>query len=185
MSYLNKLKDSTAIIFDEFQNCISKTIIADFDRDDMSVFVQDTMAHVRHGAPLSLLIIHSGGVSEFNGIARGLYNGFREISIFKERSREARVSARHVVNMPAVVKGTIVNSVQKPFDIPLDVTVENISTTGALIKCKPGLLKVPSTLIVEMSIGGKLTSLTATVMREQLNDNKTSSYGCKFIKRNA
>jgi len=180
-SNIRELEDCPVIIYNSGGNFLIKAVVVEYDPNEMLLEVSEELPGIRQGERLLLLIIHSGGASEFSATARKVYNGRREMSIFSERQREGRAALRHELNSPAVIQNVIVDNVRMALQQPLQVTVENLSSTGALLKSVMRYFAIGNTLEIEVNIGGQDAMLYGKVVREQLNRDNTVSYGCKFV----
>jgi len=173
--------NSLAVIYDADNNCISRTMITGHDRRAMTVEISDALENIKAGARIKLLIIHHDSVSEFNGVLRRPRSGVCEISLFAEHEREGRTSSRHTLNRSGVVNNMIINRQQGPFPQPLNIIIENLSTTGILVKSPVGGFMVGSIIQVEFDAGGKEATVFGKIVRENINDDNTVSYGCQLV----
>jgi len=175
-------RNCPVVIYDaDDSNIIARTNVEAHYAGGKSIVISEEMKSIERGTHLKLLIIHESGVSEFRGIARGFFDGTREITLYDEQQREARAAVRHDLNVPAVVTGIVDDSVRKPLQPPLKVVVENMSSTGVLIKVESENFDIDCVLEINVDIGGNPALLTTKVVREQVNADKTLSFGCRFI----
>ena len=181
MPGLARYEDCTAIFYDLEGNNIGKALIIEHDRHDMSILVNDDLGDDKQGTRISVLIVHNDGVSEYNGIVRGMRRNAREISLFNRRQRGGREAVRYTVNMPAVIENLVEDSVRKPLSGPLHILVVNISTSGMLFKSKPGFFSMGSKLEVILNLGDKENLLFGEIIRETPNLDFTCDFGYKFI----
>jgi len=178
---MKSLEGFPVVIYDSENNYITKAIIQVYDKSDMSIEISEELPDIRQGTRLSLLVIHPGGASEFSGIARRMHAGMREISLFNERQREARTSARHSLNEPAVINNLIVNAQKKALPAPLSITVENISTTGALVIAPEESIALGDVLEIDINISGQAALLYGAVVRAQPIGDGLIKFGCRFV----
>jgi len=174
-------QDCPVIIYDSDDRYITKAIITEHDKRDMSIEISDALEYIDQGSRLNVLIIQSGVAVEFSGRPRRVRSGRREIALFNERQRRPRAYTRHKINAPAVINSFITPAGQQPFSPPLEIIVENISSTGVLIKAPHGYFGLNSLLEIDVNIQGKDVILFVKVVREQGNADDTVSFGCKFI----
>ena len=172
--------DALVFIYDANYNFIAKTIVIGHDRDEMYIEVKDGLDSVKPRTRLHLRIIHSAGASELKGIFKCARQGIYEISIYGEKQRDVRASTRLRLNASAVISDMITAS---EIDIPgshLPVTIENISTTGILIRSNGKRFEMESLLQVEFNLRGKNVIVYGEVVREQAHDAETYKYGCQL-----
>jgi len=182
-------KGCPAIVYDNYNNYIAKTIISNHNKKEMFIEIPEDLEsianvnrlHIAQVTRLKILIIHPGGAVEFNGTRRRIRNGISEIALFNERPREARTSVRHKLEFPATITNMTDKSGQKYFNPPLDITVENISTTGALITAPPGHFGLEAVLEIHLNIQGSDVMLRGRVVRRQEQGEDPATYGCRFI----
>jgi len=174
-------KDAWAIIYDSKNNYLTRTVITEHDKKTMNIEIEDSLDNVKVGARVNLLVIHSGGASEFSGTVWKPSPGACEISLFGGRERKGRTSARHVLNIPASIKDLTVNGGQESFREPLQVTIENLSSSGVLIRSPLGGFESGYVLKIEFSINGSDAIIFGKVLREQKNPDFTFCYGCQLI----
>jgi len=175
--------DSLVVVYDENDNFITKKIITGHNTSKKFIEFQKGEEDIKPGTRLHLVIVHSEGVSVYNGKLSIVFKGSCEISLFGERPRDARGSERHALNIDAIVTAFIVNSRQEPLSVPLFITIENISTTGVLVKTIANRFELGTILQVEFSINDKTTILYGKVVREQRHDDITYSFGCQLVFR--
>lgn len=175
-------RDCPVMIYDSNSGTlIIRAVITAHYMSEMVIVVSDEMKEVERGTRLSLLIIYDGGVSECNGIARGFFDGTREITLFNERQREGRSATRHVLNASAVIRSLFVDSLRHPYQPPLEVVIENISSSGALIVTAVMEFDIDNVLELNTDIGGHSAALFAKVARKQVISDSVIGLGCYFI----
>jgi len=172
--------DSLIFIYDSKNNLITRTTITAHNRDEMYIEVSEGLEKIKPRTRLQLLIIHSTGASELSGFLNSVRQGIYEISIYGERQREVRSSARRTLNASALISDMVTDSTESSLSEPIPVTIENMSTTGILIKTRDARFDIGSLLQVEFSISGKNVILFGEVVREDVRDAGTSKYGCKL-----
>ena len=181
--------DCPVVIYDDDNAYITKAIIASYDRREKSIEIYENeileeLENIKQGAHLDILIIHAGGAVEFSGRMSKIRKnaGLREIMLFNERQREARNSIRHKLNAPALLHSLTAASGEKtPFDPPLQVLLENISTTGALIKAPPTNFELNSILEIHVTIQEKDVLFQGLVTRVHEDPDYGVDLGCKFV----
>ncbi|MDR0469846.1 MAG: PilZ domain-containing protein [Peptococcaceae bacterium] len=173
--------DCPVIIYDDNDNYLDRSYITEHDKNSMYIEIYGKLDTVNEGSRIKLLIVHSGGASEFGGVARRVTNNRRLISLHNEHSRNARNSVRHTINSPASVTSLAHGSERKIYDDPPKVVVENISATGVLLKSYSKHYRVGSIMDIDLAIDGKTVRLTCKIIREMLNADDTFGFGCKFI----
>ena len=178
---MGNFTDSLVVIYDSENNYITKTVITAHNKLGMLIEVAEGLANVRLGTRLNLMIIHADGVSEFGGILKSWHSDIFEIGLFNERSRRKRSATRHTPNISAVIHSMIVGTTQEMLRSPMNVTIENMSTTGVLIRSPLAQLPVGAILQIELKISGRSVVLHGKVLREQENDDTSFGYGCKLM----
>jgi len=183
MGRTGHFEDSLAVIYDSENRFITKTIITKHDRSTMYITIAEDLKGIKNGARLNVLVVHSGGASEFGGILRRSRAGISqcEISLFSEKQRYVRASKRHMLNIPAFINDLIINKKEESFIEPLHVVIEDLSTTGIRIKSPGVRLEVGYILTIEFLLNGKEAIINGKVTREQTNPDNTFSYGCQLI----
>ena len=174
-------ENCSVLVYTEDGGFVAEGMVVEHDRNDMSVVISHPLSDIRQGVRVNLLIIHSGGASEFLGTARKTVGSTREITLFNHRHRTGRTSTRHQVNTPAMVRHLLVNGEMQPLAEPIEVLVVNISTTGALLKCKEGSFSVGMVMEISLKIGDNDTILYGTVVRDNPCADGNCDYGCQFI----
>jgi len=174
-------KDSIVVIYDNNNNYVAQTIITEHDKREMLIEIPDSLDNIKSGTRLNVLIIHTGGVSEFGGVLRRTSRGACEISLFGERQREGRSATRHILNVPGQINNLIINNKPETLQSPLNVIVENLSSTGVLINSRDVRLETGFILQIELNIHGKEAIIFGNVVRERRNADETFSYGCHLI----
>lgn len=177
----NKLQGCPVIIFDDANNIVTKTVVESHSKNTTTIEVSDKLDMIELGTRVHLLVIHSGGASEFDGVASCSYNGLREINIYAEKRREARASIRHRLNAPAVVTRVIAGTVQDMNSSPLQVTIENISSSGMLLNAPYLDIELNQSVEANTNINGRDVVLFGKVVRKQLKNNGNLGLGCKFV----
>ena len=172
---------SLVVVYDQDNNYITKTVITGHDKKDMYIELAGGLEKVRIGARLNLLIVHAKGASEFGGTLKILRQGRYEISLFGEKKRGARDSTRRTMNTVAVIKHYFFNNIRDTFNEPVDVIIENISTTGVSLKSMQTRFILSAVLEIEFNLHGKSVIIHGKVLREQENDDGSCNYGCKLI----
>jgi len=167
-------------IYDTKNNLITRTTVTGSNRDEMYIEVSEGLKDVKPRTRLQLLIIHSSGASELNGFLKIVRQGIYEISIYGERQREVRASKRRTINASAVISDMISEPQTETLKNPVAVTIENMSTTGILLRSKSKRFVIGALLQVEMNINGKILILYGEVIREQILSDNTYKYGCKL-----
>ena len=180
-STTRRYENCPAFIYDEDGGLVGSSRITEHDRYNVSIRVSGEFKEIKQGSRLNVLIVHDGGASEYNGVARGAAKNEREISLFNHQERDGRNSIRHTVDSPAVIEHTIVAGERVPLYAPLEVTIVNISTTGALVRSPVGLFSVGTVLEVVLRVDGQDNRLLGEIVRLKANLRGTWDYGFKFI----
>ena len=172
--------DALIFIYDTNNELIAETVVTKHNRGEMYIEVEKGLEKVKPKTRLQLLILHSGGASELSGVFSIARHGVFEISIFGERPREVRASTRHTLNASAVVSDMVTDVEHKTLSSPIPVTVENLSTTGILVKSKSLRFEIGALLQIELAIRGKNAMIYGEVVREEMLSNGVYRYGCQL-----
>ena len=173
--------DSLVVVYDNDNNFIAKTIVKDHDRRAMVIETPPDLGCAKTGARLNLLIIHAKGASDFCGVVRRTGISRCEISLFSERPRQGREAIRHTLNAPAIITKLIIDSEEHTPREPLDVIIENLSVTGALVNSPVLYFDKGTVLHIEFHFYEKDATIYAKVVREQLNSDNSYSFGCRLL----
>ena len=176
-------QDSPVFIYDKNSNFITRTIITGHSADKRYVEVSEGLMNIRPGTRLQLLIFHSTGASELSGTLKNIRKGIYRISVYGERQRDVRTSVRHRINASAVISDMITDSEPEAFHKPIEVTIEDLSTTGLLLRSRTVRFEMESLLQIEFKLHGKDVILFGEVVREQAHNNNVYKYGCKLYFR--
>jgi len=172
--------DALIFIYDEKNNLITKTTITGHNRDEMYIEVSKGLENIKLKTRLQLLIVHSGGTSEVNGFLKSSRQGIFEISIFGERLKEVRTNVRHKINASAVISDMATDAEPEKLEEPIQITLEDLSTTGTLIKTWSKRFEMGTFLQIEFKLRGKDMVIFAEVVREEVHDDDVYKYGCKL-----
>ena len=176
----SNFSDALVFIYDKSNKLITETTITGHNRNEMYIEVAKGLENVKPKTHLQLLIIHSSGASELSGALKSVRQGIYEISIFGERHREVRTSVRRALNASAVISDMIVDAESERLEAPIQVTIENLSTTGILLKTNATRFEMGAFLSIEFTLHGKNVVLFGEILREQIQDGDTFKYGCKL-----
>lgn len=172
--------DSPVFIYDIGNNLITRTTVTGCGKDDAYIEVTDGLENTRPGTRLQLIIIHPTGASELSGTLKVVRQGIYEISIYGEHQRDVRSSARRTINASAIISDMVSSFNEKAFGSPIQITIENMSTTGILIYSQEHRLDIGSLLQIEFDVRGKTCILYGEIVREQLQFGSAHRYGCKL-----
>ena len=189
--------DALIFIYDSNNNLITKTFVTGHNRGEMYIEISEGLERVKPKTRLNLLILHSSGASELSGFLKSVRQGIFEISIFRERQRDLRTSVRHRLNASAVISDMIIETVLYDDDEialnteamtiketllggPIAITIEDLSSTGMLIKSRHIRFDMAAILKIEFVLHGKDVILYGAVVREQVHKNDVYRYGCKL-----
>jgi len=182
MAYLaGHFTDSPVFIYDEENNLIAKSTVTGYNRDEMYIEVAKGSVNIKLKTRLHLLIIHKNGASELSGYLKSARQGLYEISIYGEQQREGRASDRRTLKASAKVTDMVSDKAREGLADPLQITIENISGSGILVKSSDARFELGSFLQIEFSIGGKDVILYGEIVREKVVDDDNLEYGCQLI----
>ena len=176
----SQFTDALVFIYDKNNNLITKTRITGHNRGEMYIEVEKGLENIRLKTRLQLLIIHPNGVSELSGFLKSVRQGVFEISVFGERQRDVRTSVRHTLNASAIISDMVRESEPEKLAEPKQIVIENLSTTGILLRTKTLHIEKGTYLQIEFKLHGKDVILFSEVVREQVIDDDTCKYGCKL-----
>jgi len=170
------------VVYDSDGKYITKAAITEHDHRGKSILISDRLDSVKLGGQISVLILFPNVPCEFYATAKAVIDHAREISLLSQRPRVDRISTRHKIDTPAVVRGAIVDAEYQAFVAPLQVLIDNISTSGALIKTKEPFL-LESIVEIILNINGKDTFLYGEIVRETLNADNPWTYAIAFLQQ--
>ena len=166
-------------VYDQENNRVAEAVILDHNRRDHIIRISHTLDNVRSTERLNLLIVHPEEVNEYSGTLRSIIAGSRELALFRQRPRQGREAIRHEINETAMA--SIVDAKLNPVSDAVQVTVVNMSTSGAMIKTNFSRLKVGDSLEIKMNFGGTESLLHAKIVRDRYVTDGVAEFGCKFI----
>jgi len=170
---------SLVFIYDKDNTLITKTSIASHNRVENYIEVARGLENVKLKSPLQLMIIHSGGTSEVSGTLKGFRQGLYEISIYNERKKDDRSKLRRTLNVDAIISEMFIDSVSKKPEEPIQIIIENLSTTGLLLRTATRRFDIGTFLQIEMKLFGKDVILFAEIVRQEVKEDQ-QKYGCKL-----
>ena len=179
-NYTGHFVDSPVFIYDTGNNLIARTKITGYGKDEKYIEVADGLKNVKPGTRLQLIIIHSTGASELGGVLKSVRQGIFEISIYGEKEREVRNTARRVINASAVISDMVCGYETRTPSEPLPVVIVDMSTTGILINSGDSRLDMGTLLQVEFTVSKKTCILYGEIVRERADENGAHEYGCKL-----
>lgn len=171
-------------IQDEDGNNVASTTVIEHNKAYMTILVRGILNNVRSDVFVTVLIMSNNGIHEYRGKLRKMLtaSSATEIALFQgQLKKESRISKRYVVNTKAVVKSLIINRNHVPLLNPLDISIENLSSSGVLIRTQPNCFNVNSIIELKLNIGNSPTTLYGKVVRLQAVDTHNTEYGCKLI----
>jgi len=185
MPIYERFEGFPVIISDIDGRPITKAIITAHDSTDQTITVAGEVRALEPDTRLQLLIIHSGGASEYQGIVDsrliGIGRRSRDIRLYNGRQRTGRAATRHEINARGVIKSVVIAAIKRPLPIPLPVLVKNISKTGLLITSPAGHFNLGSVLEVIINRDEMDALFLCKVVREMHIDEMTSNFGCSFV----
>ena len=181
MAYLGRsFIDSLIYIYDNENKFITKTIVTGHNRDEMYIEVPKGLEDIKPKSRLQLLIIHPEGASELNGSLKSVRQGIYEISIYGEQQRDVRASTRRTLNASAVISDMVTDNDSENLPAPIQITVEDLSTTGILIDTNDRRFELGTFFEIVLELNGKRAILFSEAVREQKSSDDTYKYGCKL-----
>jgi hypothetical protein len=182
MTVLDTLQGFPAVIYDSHNRYLIKAIITEHHKREMSIYVSELLEDVPIGERVHLLVVHSGGASEFGGIVRGTNRseGTREISLFNEQRRTGRATLRYELKSPGIVVSHTPLATGRPEELFIRVVITNMSSAGMLVKAPPLHFAKGGILEINTEINGKEVRLAGRIVRENPAADGTIDYGCKF-----
>ena len=182
MAYLARKFDGAMVFVYDSDGClITRTTVAKFDRNEMYIEITEGMGEIKPGSRLKLLIIHSEGASEMKGKLKSVRQGIYEISVYGESKRDARSSVRYPLNDSAVISDMATDSGRGKLSELVTITIEDLSSTGVLIRTQGARFEKGTLLQIEFHAHGKDGILYGEVVREQICGHGVYKYGCKLF----
>jgi len=179
-NYTGHFVDSPVFIYDTNNTLIARTKITGYGKVEKYIEVAEGLRNVKPGTKLQLLIIHSTGASELGGVLKSVRQGIYEISVYGEKEREVRATARHALNASAVISDMVHGYETKTPSEPIPVTIVDMSTTGILINSRDNRLDIGALLQVEFNAHKKTCILYGEIVREHADESGAYEYGCKL-----
>ena len=173
-------ENALVFVYSKYGDLITKTSVSAYDPDEKYIDVAEGLDSIEPKTRLQLLVVHRNGANEFSGIFEtGIPGGFR-VLIYDEHQRDVRVSVRRTINATAVISDMVTESETGTFDEPLPVMIENMSTTGVLVKSGRTRMDIGALLQIELRVDERTGILYGEVLREQRLADGTFGYGCKL-----
>ena len=172
--------NSLVFIYDKNNNLVTKTTVTGHNRDEKYIEVSEGLDKIEPKTRLQLLIIHPHEASEYNGIFVDSRNGKYRILVYDRRKRDVRVSVRRTVNVSAIISDMVLESEAETLEAPLPVVIEDMSTTGILIKSRAMRLEMGALLQIELKAEKKTGILYCEIVREQKKADGAYRYGCQL-----
>lgn len=181
MTYSNDFSDCKIIINHENGGLIAETTILEYDKDLAQLGVSNYLYPFAVNQKLSVIIFCDGGVYTFRGNVRRCSGGMALIALYKGNVKKDRQRERYAVKAPARIDMVVSEDDIKPLEHPYNVTVLNISTSGALVRADIDAFELNTAVQLNLKINGEATPILSTVVRKTPIDNNTADYGCQFI----
>ena len=174
-------ENALVFIYDDNNVLIARTSVTKHNPDKKYIEVTEGLDNsIEPKTRLQILIVHPAGACECSGMIKGERHGVYRIQIYDERQRDVRVSVRRTVHANAVISDMINGSEAATFNDPVPVVIENMSTTGILIRSGKTHLEVGSLLQIELKVEKKTGILYGEVLREQKLSAGALGYGCQL-----
>lgn len=161
-------------------DAIAKTTIYEAEPSKMYIKVQSNELYRKGYGRVTVLLLGDNAVYEYKGNLRRSGYGTCEIALFQGKERENRTAPRYNVQVPISIDTLLAGEDKIAMKTPLEATVCNISTSGALLRAKPNALGERASFQLRMHIGGNETIITTTVMWVNEVDEQAWEYGCAF-----
>ena len=180
----NNYDGSPVIIYNSDGEYIANATINEHNIEDMTISISDRLDSAPDGTEISVLIINPDEIFEFFATVESWRDGVREISLYEQRKRAMRASPRRKVNTPASIRGAFVGTEYHAFSTPLAVMVDNISSTGALIKTPIEHFSVGHVIEIILNLDGMDSFLYGEVVRVVKTDDNSWAFGIAFSNQN-
>jgi len=172
--------NALVFIYDSSNVLIAKTSVIRHNPEKKYIEVGEGLSNIEMKTRLQILIVHPTGACECTGMIKSERQGIFRILIYDERQRDVRVSVRRTVHANAVISDMINGTEAGTFSEPVPVVIENMSTTGILIRSGKTRLEVGSLLQIELKVEKKTGILYGEVLREQKLFAGAYGYGCQL-----
>jgi len=176
----DSFENALAFIYDNNNVLVAKTSVIRHDPDKKYIEVAEGLDNIEPKTRLQILIVHPTGASECSGMLRSERQGIFRILIYDERQRDVRVSVRRSIHAKAVISDMVNDSEAGALGEPLPVVIENMSTSGILIRLGNTRLDVGTLLQIELKVDNKTGILYGEVLREQKLSAGAYGYGCRL-----
>jgi len=173
-------ENALVFIYDVNNVLIARTSVIRHSADKKYIEVAEGLDKIEPKTRLQILIVHPSGASECSGMLKSERQGVFRILIYDERQRDVRVSVRRTVNAKAVISDMISEKDAGSFGEPLPVLIENMSTSGILIRSGKTRIDVGTLLQIELRVEKKTGILYGEVLREQMLTGGAYGYGCQL-----
>ena len=177
----NNYEGSPVIVYDSNGEYIANATVNEHNTEEMTISISDRLDGIENGTEISVLVINPEDIFEFNATAENLLGSVREISLSERRQRQKRAAPRRKVNTPATIRGAIVGAEYHAFSSPLEVIVDNISATGALIKTPIEYFSVDHVIEIILTLDGMDSFLYGRVVRVVTTDDNCWAFGIAFL----
>ncbi|MEG1777884.1 MAG: PilZ domain-containing protein [Angelakisella sp.] len=174
-------KGCTAIIKGSLEGSEIRTVIQEHDTNFMTIDVKGALRGIAIGDHVTILVLLAGSAHEFNGVLRKSNAGTSSLTIYNGKVKESRCAVRYVTNSPALVPNLVYDGELYPLCHRLEVTLVNVSTSGALIRTKPNSFVKDAVAELCITIADSETIVQGVVVRIRDIDDENSEYGFKFI----
>lgn len=184
MVELDDLKDHKITVFSEKGDArLAEATVLSHDRARQMLVIDGT----KFPTPDSLratLFVEDGHktIRCMGNIRRRTQDGHREVTIYKVQViQDSRTSPRHSVRTAARVEKIDVDGILKPLEIPLEVSVLNISTSGIQLETTSPALDIGVYFQLVLDIAGERTAINTSVVRIVSEERNLRRLGCSFL----
>lgn len=167
---------------------LADTLLKSWDKERNTIRIESgemihkNMKNVEGDTRVSVLMMFSGELIEFNGILRDrVVANTREIALSRRRERENRKATRYNIDVDGIVEGMVFYKQRIGLRKPIWVRTENISKTGLLIRTLSRSFEVGDVFTLLLELQGQKIRNTYEIVRKQNSGIWQEEYGCKRL----
>jgi len=170
----------SVLLYDTNGNHLGSTVIREHDRGEQHIKLNLMPAMLRANDNCKVFILSSPTPCEFMGMVKKL-SGSLIIALFQGQEKENRGATRYPVKTTAYIEALIIDNKEYNLQIPVNVTLINISTTGVRFRAPYYSLNEGDIFKVNLVVSNSKKTLTAAVINHTDKEPVSSDYGCRFI----
>lgn len=172
--------DCSIFIYDTSYNHLGTTKVTRYSRESLRIEVEELPPQLIAGDICQVLILTQPSPCEYHG--RIKKEGRKKIiALFYGHKRENRRVIRYNVNLSAKIENLVCEGKAYPLHTPLEITLINISKSGARFAAPNYTLFNGDRFQMRMKISDSDKLLIAEVVNNLDVNSDKSEYGCRFL----